>query len=154
MISVPETVTDRDYVRLVTPMSCFLNIPLHSQTLLQTSYPPRQMSTTMSVKSIRADLSAELEVEIPEAPLSDAASAILTARFFEGDFRASPVHQSLLDEYKAQTLKVESVKEDLKSLHENPELYFQNRKRFLFHCYTQSLDQCKTPMTFDIMVLI
>jgi hypothetical protein len=112
------------------------------------------MSTTMSVKSIRAESPAEIKVEALEGPLSDATSVILNARLFEGDFRVSPVLQSLLDEYKVQTLKVESVKEDLKSLQENPELYFQNRKRFLFHCYTQSLDQFKLAMGFDIMVFL
>jgi hypothetical protein len=108
----------------------------------------------MSVKSIRAESPAEIKVEALETPLSDAASAILNPKLFEADFQVSPVLQSLLDEYRAQTLKVESVKEDLKSLHENPELYFENRKRFLFHCYTQSLDQFKVPMVFDIMVSI
>jgi hypothetical protein len=112
------------------------------------------MSTTTSVKSIKAESPGQTKVEALEAPLSDPTSAILNSRLFAGDFRVSPVLQSLLDEYKAQTLKVDSVKEDLKNLHENPELYFENRKRFLFHSYTQSLDQFKVPMAFDIMVLL
>ena len=106
----------------------------------------------MSVKAIGAESPTEIKVEKLEAPLSNAASALLNADLFEGDFRASPVLQNLLDEYKTQMLKVESVTEDLKSLQENPELYFQNRKRFLFHCYTQSLDEFKIPVGFDIMV--
>src|SRR5271156_63173 len=67
--------------------------------------------------------------------------------------RVSSILQGLLDEHKAQSVVVESLKSELNDLEQNPQLFFQNRKRFLYHAYTQTLDECKTELSFDVKVL-
>jgi hypothetical protein len=69
------------------------------------------------------------------------------------EVRVSSILQGLLDEHKAQSVVVESLKSELNDLEENPQLFFQNRKRFLYHAYTQTLDECKTQLSFDVKVL-
>jgi len=78
--------------------------------------------------------------------------SIIDAKLFKVDSLHSLSLQNLLEEYKTQTRVVDSVKEDLKCLEEDASTYFQNRKRFLYHGYTQTLDECKTRMRFDVKV--
>jgi len=76
----------------------------------------------------------------------------MDATLFKVDSIHSLFLQNLLEEYKAQTRVVDSVKEDLKCLEEDAASFFQNRKRFLYHGYTQTLDDCRTRMRFDVKV--
>jgi hypothetical protein len=69
------------------------------------------------------------------------------------EVRGSSILQGLLDEHKTQSLVVESLKSELHELEQNAHLFFQNRKRFLYHAYTQTLDECKTQLNFDVKVL-
>jgi hypothetical protein len=69
-----------------------------------------------------------------------------------GKLHASSILQGLLDKHRAQSLVVESLKEELKQLEQNPGLYFQNRKKFLYHGYTQTLAECQGQMKFDVKV--
>src|SRR5271169_2395361 len=69
------------------------------------------------------------------------------------EVRVSSIIQGLLDEHKAQSMVVESLKSELNDLEQNPQLFFQNRKRFLYHAYTQTLDECKTKLSLDVKVL-
>ena len=69
------------------------------------------------------------------------------------EVRVSSILQGLLDEHKTQSLVVESLKSELHELEQNAQLFFQNRKRFLYHAYTQTLDECKTQLNFDVKVL-
>lgn len=62
--------------------------------------------------------------------------------------------QGLLEEHKAQSLIVKSLREDLDHLEQNPLLYLQNRKSFLYHAYTQTLDECLLQMKFDVKVYL
>jgi hypothetical protein len=62
--------------------------------------------------------------------------------------------QGLLEEHKAQSLIVKSLKEELDHLEQNPLLYLQNRKSFLYHAYTQTLDECLLQMKFDVKVYL
>ena len=66
--------------------------------------------------------------------------------------RSSSILQGLLDKHRAQSLVVESLKEELKQLEQNPVVYFQNRKKFLYHGYTQTLAECQAQMKFDVKV--
>lgn len=68
------------------------------------------------------------------------------------EVRVSSILQGLLDEHKTQNLVVESLKSELHELEQNAQLFFQNRKRFLYHAYTQTLDECKTQLNFDVKV--
>ena len=66
----------------------------------------------------------------------------------------SSILQNLLEEHKVQSLIVESLKEEIFYLEQNPLLYFENRKRFLYHAYTQTLAECQTKMKFDVKVVL
>ena len=69
------------------------------------------------------------------------------------EVRVSSILQGLLDEHKTQSLVVDTLKSELHDLEQNPQLFFQNRKRFLYHAYTQTLDECKVDLKFDVKVL-
>lgn len=68
--------------------------------------------------------------------------------------RVTPILQGLLEEHKAQSLIVKSLKEELDHLEQNPLLYFQNRRSFLYSAYTQTLDECLLQMKFDVKVCL
>ena len=68
--------------------------------------------------------------------------------------RVTSILQGLLEEHKAQSLIVKSLKEELDHLEQNPLLYFQNRKSFLYSTYTQTLDECLLQMKFDVKVCL
>jgi len=70
----------------------------------------------------------------------------------EREIRVSAALQGLLDEHKAQSTLVETLREDLNRLNENPTQYFEDRKRFLFHAYTQTLKGCVNAPEFDVKV--
>ena len=70
----------------------------------------------------------------------------------EREVRVSSALQGLLDEHKAQSTVVQTLREDLSRLNENPTQFFENRKRFLFHAYTQTLKGCVNPPEFDVKV--
>ena len=80
-------------------------------------------------------------------------TAIPDANMLVKEVRVSSILQGLLDEHKAQSIVVESLKSELNDLEQNPHLFFQNRKRFLYHSYTQTLEECKTQLSFDVKVL-
>ena len=71
---------------------------------------------------------------------------------FGKELRASSILKGLLKEHKAQSLIVESLKEELDHLEQNPFRYFQNRKKFLYHAYTRTLGECLFQMKFDVKV--
>ena len=69
---------------------------------------------------------------------------------FGKELRVSSILQGLLEEHKAQSLIVKSLKEELDHLEQNPLRYLQNRKSFLYHAYTQTLDECLLQMKLDV----
>jgi len=88
-----------------------------------------------------------------QSPTGTQELAIPDTNMLIKDVRVSSILQGLLDEHKAQSIVVESLKSELNDLEQNPQLFFQNRKRFLYHAYTQTLDECKTQLSFDVKVL-
>lgn len=68
------------------------------------------------------------------------------------ELRVSSILQGLLDKHKAQSLIIESLKDELNYLKKTPLLYFQNRKRFLYHAYTKTSAECQAQMNFDVKV--
>jgi hypothetical protein len=68
------------------------------------------------------------------------------------ELRVSSILQSLLDEHKAQSKVVQTLKEELDFLEQNPSQYFQGRKMFLYHAYTQTLKEYEGKVEFDVQV--
>jgi hypothetical protein len=68
------------------------------------------------------------------------------------ELRVSSILQSLLDEHKAQSKVVQTLKEELEFLEQNPSQYFQGRKMFLYHAYTQTLKEYEGTIKFDVQV--
>jgi hypothetical protein len=68
------------------------------------------------------------------------------------ELRVSSILQGLLDEHKAQSLVIEALREELEYLEQNPSQYFQGRKEFLYHAYTQTLKECPEQLQFDVKV--
>jgi len=91
--------------------------------------------------------SPELPSSAPEQP-----KVLNDTKSIGKELRVSSTLQGLLDDHKAQSLIVDSLKEELNHLETNPLLYFQNRKRFLYHAYTQTLKESQSQLKFDVMV--
>jgi len=102
--------------------------------------------------SVTTDAPNEVNKAVTDTPTPVRLPSIVDTKLFKVDSIHSLFLQNLLEEYKAQTRVVNSLKEDLKCLEDDPATYFQNRKRFLYHGYTQTLDECKVPMRFDVKV--
>jgi len=60
--------------------------------------------------------------------------------------------QSFLEEHKEQSKVVQAVKNELTRLDKTPDEYFESRKKFLFHAYTQTLKDCPHTSEFDVKV--
>jgi hypothetical protein len=69
-----------------------------------------------------------------------------------GAIRVSSALQGLLEEHKAQSEVVKDLKTELIQLNEDPQKYFECRKKFLFYAYTQTLKDCPTSLDFDVKV--
>jgi hypothetical protein len=108
----------------------------------------------MSMREETAEEIKEDSIDSTDTSSLDGSTGIIHPNLFQSNSRISSFLQSLLEEYKTQALIVETIKDELKSLEENPTAYFQNRKKFLYHGYTQSLDEFKTPLKFDVKVSI
>lgn len=85
-------------------------------------------------------------------PLPEVSAITADSKSVSKGNRVSSILQVLLDEHKAQSLVVTSVREEINYLKQNAKLYFQNRKRFLYHAYTQTLSTCQAQMKFDVQV--
>jgi hypothetical protein len=85
-------------------------------------------------------------------PLPQVSPISADSKPFSKGIRVSSILQGLLDEHKAQSLIVASLKEEINYLKQNPALYFQSRKRFLYHAYTQTLSKCQAQMKFEVQV--
>jgi hypothetical protein len=68
------------------------------------------------------------------------------------ELRISSILQELLDQHKEQSLVVQGLKDELDHLGQNPTQYFESRKKFLYHAYTQTLKDCSGQTTFDVKV--
>jgi hypothetical protein len=64
----------------------------------------------------------------------------------------SPVTTLLLAEHKEQSLVVEGIKQEIEALEQYPILFLEERKKFLYFAYTQTLNQCAVPLNFDVKV--
>jgi len=71
---------------------------------------------------------------------------------YKDEPRVSSILQELLDQHKAQSLVVQGLKDELEHLEQNPMQYFDTRKKFLYHAYTQTLKDCSTQANFDVRV--
>ena len=60
--------------------------------------------------------------------------------------------EQLLEEHKAQSFIVSSIREELNRIHDDPRMFFQTRKKFLYYAYTQNLKECKNILKFDVKV--
>jgi hypothetical protein len=98
------------------------------------------------------------EAVISETPsensltLSSEITVPIQVEKYAKELRVSSILQSLLDEHKAQSKVVQTLKEELEFLEQNPSQYFQGRKMFLYHAYTQTLKDYEGKVEFDVQV--
>ena len=79
-------------------------------------------------------------------------SSNLEEQKYEEELRISAILRDLLNQHKAQSLVVQGLKVELDHLDKNPKQYFESRKKFLYHAYTQTLKDWSARTTFDVKV--
>ena len=79
-------------------------------------------------------------------------SSTLEEQKYQEELRISAILRDLLDQHKAQSLVVQGLKVELDHLDKNPKQYFESRKKFLYHAYTQTLKDWSARTTFDVKV--
>lgn len=90
--------------------------------------------------------------EIKESPETKDASMVEEEQKYEEELRISTILKELLDQHKAQSLIVQGLHEELNHLEHNPLQFFQTRKKFLYHAYTQTMKDCSAQTNFDVKV--
>jgi hypothetical protein len=86
-----------------------------------------------------------------DSPKISSSSDLEEQKYME-ELRISTILQDLLDQHKAQSLVVQELKLELNHLEQNPEQYFESRKKFLYHAYTQTLKDWSAHTSFDVKV--
>ena len=74
------------------------------------------------------------------------------SKFDIKDLGISAAIEALIIEYNAQSEVVEGIKQELEGLERYPIIFFENRKKFLYFAYTQTLEQCPVKLKFDVKV--
>jgi hypothetical protein len=69
------------------------------------------------------------------------------------ELQVSSALQSLLDEHKEQSKVVQGIKDEISSLEREPFLFFQNRKKLLYHAYSQSLKDYEGEIEWNVQVI-
>jgi len=69
---------------------------------------------------------------------------------YKEELRISTTLKELLDQHKTQSLVVQGLKEEIDQLEHTPMQFFQTRKKFLYHAYTQTMKDCPAETNFDV----
>ena len=131
----------------------------HSQTLAcmhQVNFESFRMLSWHSLSIVMSIHSTEAVISETPSENSLTSSGEITVPIemekYAKELRVSSILQSLLDEHKAQSKVVQTLREELDFLEQNPSQYFQGRKMFLYHAYTQTLKEYEGKIEFDVQV--